>query len=113
MSRTPALPLTRRFPPGRSSFQMHTRRTVILRILAALSVAGIGGCFWGVPSSGSWQTLGAAAPGKSGETTPATPIPFPNGVTDPDLRTAFVSSPKGGIQAIRLEDGKVLWANDA
>jgi hypothetical protein len=34
-------------------------------------------------------------------------------VTDSERRTAFVSSPKGGIQAIQLEDGKVLWTNDA
>jgi hypothetical protein len=33
-------------------------------------------------------------------------------VTDPEHRTAFVSSPKGGVQAVRLEDGKVLWTND-
>jgi len=43
---------------------------------------------------------------------PTEPIPFPDGVLDPDLHTAYVSSPKGGIQAIRLEDGKVLWTND-
>jgi hypothetical protein len=40
------------------------------------------------------------------------PIPFSDGVIDPEQRTAFVSSPKGGIQAIRLEDGAVLWTND-
>jgi hypothetical protein len=43
----------------------------------------------------------------------AEPIPFADGVIDADLRTAFVSSPKGGVQAIRLDDGKVLWTNDA
>jgi hypothetical protein len=42
----------------------------------------------------------------------ARPISFPDGVLDSAHRTAFVSSPKGGIQAIRLEDGKVLWTND-
>ena len=42
----------------------------------------------------------------------AEPIPFPDGVTDSARSTAFVSSPKGGVQAIRLEDGKVLWTND-
>src|ERR1700722_3600552 len=47
-----------------------------------------------------------------GETKAAFPIAFPDGVIDADLRAAFVSSPKGGIQAIRLEDGKVLWTND-
>jgi hypothetical protein len=40
------------------------------------------------------------------------PIPFPEGVLDAARRTAFVSSPQGGIQAVRLEDGKVLWTND-
>jgi hypothetical protein len=43
----------------------------------------------------------------------AEPIPFPDGVIDSELRTAFVSTPKGGVQGIRLEDGKVLWTNDA
>jgi len=42
----------------------------------------------------------------------AEPIHFPDGVIDAELRTAYVSSPKGGIQAMRLEDGKVLWTND-
>jgi hypothetical protein len=41
------------------------------------------------------------------------PIPFADGVIDAELRIAFVSSPKGGVQAIRLDDGKVLWTNDA
>ena len=40
------------------------------------------------------------------------PIFFPDGTVSADRTTAFVSSPKGGIQAIRLEDGKVLWTND-
>jgi hypothetical protein len=40
------------------------------------------------------------------------PIPFPDGVLDAERQTAFVSSPKGGIQAIRLKDGEVLWTND-
>ncbi len=43
---------------------------------------------------------------------PVKPIPFADGVLGPARRTAYVSGPKGGIQAIRLEDGKVLWAND-
>ncbi len=43
----------------------------------------------------------------------AEPIPFPDGVIDTQQGTAFVSSPRGGVQAIRLEDGKVLWSNDA
>jgi hypothetical protein len=59
-----------------------------------------------------YGTQGAPAPTPS-ETKLAEPIPFPDGVIDPERRTAFVTSPKGGIQAIRLEDGKVLWTNDA
>jgi hypothetical protein len=56
---------------------------------------------------------GAAAPAdKAREASPAVPIVFPDGVIDSELRTAYVSSPKGGVQAIRLEDGKVLWTND-
>jgi hypothetical protein len=48
----------------------------------------------------------------AGEETAAKPILFPEGVIDPEMRTAFVSNPKGGIQAIRLEDGEVLWTNE-
>jgi hypothetical protein len=48
----------------------------------------------------------------AGEPKPAEPIPFADGAIDPSLRTVFVSSPKGGIQAIRLEDGNVIWTND-
>jgi hypothetical protein len=63
---------------------------------------------------GGARTNAAAAPAKElKETKIAVPVPFPDGVIDPELRTAFVTSPKGGIQAIRLEDGKVLWTNDA
>jgi hypothetical protein len=69
-------------------------------VLLVLGVAGV--CFLGAPAL-------AKAPR---EPKPAEPIPFADGVIDPDLRTAYVSSPKGGIQAVRLEDGKVLWTND-
>jgi hypothetical protein len=56
--------------------------------------------------------LSAPVPDKQPAAKALEPIPFPGGVLDPDRRTAFVSSPKGGIQSIRLEDGKVLWTND-
>jgi outer membrane protein assembly factor BamB len=56
---------------------------------------------------------GAAPVDNPREAKAAEPVPFPDGVTDAERRTAFVSSPKGGVQAVRLEDGKVLWANDA
>jgi hypothetical protein len=52
-------------------------------------------------------------PDNPAEIKSAEPIPFPDGVLDPERRTAFVSSPQGGIQAIWLEDGKVLWTKDA
>jgi len=88
-------------------------RKWIQPVLLVLSVAGIGVCFCGTPGNDPWQTLGAAPLEQQPETKSAEPIPFPDGVIDPELRTAFVSSPQGGIQAIRLEDGKVLWTNDA
>jgi hypothetical protein len=46
------------------------------------------------------------------ESKPVEPTPFPDGVVSPDFRTAFVTSPQGGIQAVRLDDGKILWTND-
>jgi hypothetical protein len=72
-----------------------------------LGVVGIAAAvFFG--GDGLRRARGAPAPdAKSAE-----PVPFPDGVADPERHTAFVSSPKGGIQAIRLEDGKVLWTND-
>ncbi len=54
----------------------------------------------------------AHAAGAPDEVKAAEAIPFPDGVVDPEHKTAYVSSAKGGIQAIRLEDGKVLWTND-
>jgi hypothetical protein len=63
---------------------------------------------------GEWprQALSAPVPDKQPGAKALEPILFPNGVLDPDRRIAFVSSPKGGIQSIKLEDGKVLWTND-
>jgi hypothetical protein len=88
------------------------RRTQI--VLLVLSVARVGAAVTlaGVAATSATQALGAPASNDPREAKPAEAIPFPDGVIDPDLRTAFVSSPKGGIQAIRLEDGKVLWTND-
>jgi hypothetical protein len=83
--------------------------------LLVLSVAGVsaGVLLCAAPGDGPWQTLGAALSDRPREARPAQPIPFPGGVVDPDLHTAFVSTPQAGIQAIRLKDGKVLWTNDA
>jgi hypothetical protein len=50
---------------------------------------------------------------RAGSKEAVVPIPFHDGVLDADTRTAFVSSPKGGIQAIQLSDGKILWTNDS
>ena len=71
-------------------------------------------CVMGFAVSGLWcSASGGASGGRLRDAGAAEPILFPDGVIDPEFRTAFVSSPKGGIQAIRLEDGKVLWVNDA
>jgi hypothetical protein len=82
-------------------------------VLLVLCALGLGACFWGAPADGPPQAWGAATQGNPAKTKSADPIPFPDGVLDPQRRTAYVSSPRGGIQAIRLEDGKVLWTNDA
>src|SRR5205823_133794 len=76
-----------------------------------LGAAGVlvGGVLRAVPQ----HVQGAELPDNPREPKSAEPIPFPDGVIDPQRRTAFVSSPQGGVQAIRLEDGKVLWTNDA
>ena len=76
----------------------------------AVTVASVFFCAAG--GAGPRLALGAPSPDKQPDVKPAEPVPFPDGVTDADRRTAFVSSPKGGIQAVRLEDGKVLWTND-
>src|SRR5262245_28225943 len=72
----------------------------------------VAGFFFGAGGDGPRQAPGATRPDDRAEAKPAEPIPFPDGVIDPERRTAFVSTPKGGIQAVRLEDGKVLWTND-
>jgi hypothetical protein len=82
----------------------------VLGFGVACIVAGV--CFCGAGGDGTRQALGAPIPDKQSNAKAAVPVPFPDGVSDPERRTAFVSSPKGGIQAIRLEDGKVLWTND-
>jgi hypothetical protein len=87
----------------------------IQRVLLVLGLAGLGaGVFFGGDrGDGLHQTRAAAPPADPRGAKASQPLPFPDGVIDAQRRTAFVSSPKGGIQAIRLEDGKVLWTNDA
>src|SRR5262245_38375952 len=64
-----------------------------------------------IPRTG--QTASVARADAPGDAKAVKPIPFPDGVLDAERRTIYVTSPKGGIQGIRLEDGKVLWTNDA
>jgi outer membrane protein assembly factor BamB len=78
--------------------------------LLVLGVAAVAGLFLAA-AVGPRQAVAAPSPDKPPDSA-AEPVRFPDGVTDAERRTAFVSSPKGGIQAVRLEDGKVLWTND-
>jgi hypothetical protein len=80
-------------------------RTKCKVLLALGTVLGFAYC------GGSLSSIVLAA-GAPDETKRSEPIPFPDGVADQEHKVAYVSSPKGGIQAIRLEDGKVLWTND-
>ncbi len=50
-----------------------------------------------------------AAPDKC---TAAKPIPFPNGVSDPDGKVGYVANGAGGIAALDLLTGKTLWSSD-
>jgi hypothetical protein len=84
---------------------MFLTRKQVRPVLVVLSAAAIAALLSGARG-------GAAPADKAREAKPAEPIPFPDGVIDPERRTACVSSPKGGVQAVRLEDGKVLWTND-
>src|SRR5262245_36072177 len=78
-----------------------------------LGLAGIvAGVFFCGGEDGPRQARGAPSPPGQPDGKAVRPIPFPDGVVGPRRRTAFVSSPRAGIQAIRLEDGKVLWTND-
>jgi hypothetical protein len=54
----------------------------------------------------------ATAPGQAVDKATSEPIPFADGVIDSQLRTVFVSTAKGGIQAIELLTGGVTWTND-
>ena len=85
-------------------------RTCNRSLLSLFVLAGV--VFIGDALCNLQKNLDAALAGKPREPKAAVPIPFPDGVIDTEMRTAFVSSPKGGIQAIRLADGKILWTND-
>ena len=43
---------------------------------------------------------------------PSRPLPLPGGVADPDGKTGYVVNEKGGINALDLESGKILWTRD-
>jgi hypothetical protein len=90
---------------------IRTRNVLVSWISCAMGLlAGLLLCGAGASPG---RAIGAAPPDTRTEPKPAEPVPFPDGVLDPTRSTAFISSPKGGIQAVRLEDGKVLWTNDA
>src|SRR5262249_9479270 len=40
------------------------------------------------------------------------PVFLPGGVADPEGKIGYVTNPTGGIDAIDLESGKLLWATD-
>jgi hypothetical protein len=56
-------------------------------------------------------SLGAAPapPAKPSPAPPARPIPLPGGIADPAGRTGFVTSAAGGIDAVDLKTGELLW----
>jgi hypothetical protein len=85
-------------------------RNQAIRPLLGVAAIVFFGCMFG---SSAHEVLGAPSPDKQPNVKSVAPISFPDGVIDPDGRTAFVSSPRGGIQAVQLEDGKVLWTNDS
>jgi hypothetical protein len=85
-------------------FPIRHRNHLIFIVLAVAGIGGFGGRLR--------QAVVAAPVDPRSDVKNAEPMPFPDGVTDPELHTGFVSSPRGGIQEIRLEDGKVLWSND-
>ncbi len=91
---------------------MRATRTSDPTVTLAFGVTALVGIFLCGAAGRPPQALGAALPDNPPDAKRAEPIPFPDGVTDSARQTAFVSSPKGGIQAVRLEDGKVLWTND-
>jgi hypothetical protein len=93
------------FPPRIENQRLRSALGAV-GILAGVFIGGAGG-------AGPRQARGAPSSSEHPGGKAVAPVPFPDGVTDHRRQTAFVSSPKGGIQAIRLKDGKVLWANDA
>jgi hypothetical protein len=115
-----SIPLFCEFPPKKQrrdettalyNASMHTAQEIIpMKYTFKLRLLGIA-LAWclGAPSSLTPLASPAEAPP---DIKVFEPIPFPDGVVDSAGKTAFVTSPKGGIQAVRLEDGKVLWSND-
>lgn len=53
--------------------------------------------------------LAAPAPAPSPPTPAAPPILLPEGIADPSARVGYFSSAGGGIEAIELTTGKVMW----
>jgi PQQ enzyme repeat len=53
----------------------------------------------------TFQSAALAAPGGN----PVAPVPLPAGITDQAGKVGYVSGAKGGIEAIDLESGEVLW----
>jgi hypothetical protein len=90
-------------------------RSTLRRLLEFFVVAGVGASalLCSGERDSSRQVLGKGPVENRQAAEAVEPIPFPDGVTDSGMQSAYVSSPKGGIQAIRLKDGKVLWTNDA
>ena len=88
-----------------------------LKIAAVLmiGIVGIGtGVFlFGLPGRAPLQAVAAPLPDQPRPAPQAPPVPFPEGLLDPDARTVFVGTAQGGVQAIRLDDGKALWSNNA
>jgi hypothetical protein len=87
-----------------------------MKIAAVLMIGlvgiGTGVFLFGLPGRDSRQAVAAPLPDQARPDTQAAPLPFPEGLLDPDRRTVFIGTAQGGLQSIRLEDGKVLWAND-
>ena len=54
--------------------------------------------------------LAAPAPGPIPVAALATVVPLPAGIADPSGRTGYFASADGGIEAIELATGKVMWA---
>ncbi len=89
-----------------------TKLKIAAVLILGLFGIGAGVFLFGFPGRESRNAVAAPLPEQPRPAPQVAAVPFPDGFLDPAARTVFVGNSQGGVQAVRLDDGKVLWTND-